>query len=90
MKEAYGYLLEMEDRRIPLNPYLEVEVIDTIYRANGHNQRKQSSPRGMSQGQNQGQGQGQGRAIQSMGSAQDDEDDEIVDEEIEELGYQLL
>jgi len=34
-REAYGYLQEMEDRRIPLNPYLESSIIDDILKAVG-------------------------------------------------------
>jgi len=55
----------MEARRIPLNPYLEADIIDSIFRANGRNQKglRRDNDRDSSKD----------RPI--------DNDDEIVDEE---------
>jgi hypothetical protein len=59
----------MEARRIPLNPYLEADIIDSIFRANGRNQKglRRDNDRDSSKD----------RPI--------DNDDEIVDEEVHEV-----
>lgn len=69
MREAYDYILEMENRRIPVNPYIEADILDTIYRANGHNKKmnRDQEPQ------------------QQYGSQDHEEEEDVVDEEIEEV-----
>jgi intraflagellar transport protein 140 len=78
MKDAFNYLLEMEDRRIPLNPYLETEVIEAIFRANGRNPRQ--SPRANTRDADVAQSH-----HRHDDEAAADEDEEEIDEEIAEV-----
>ena len=60
MEEAYKYLQEMEDRRIQLHPYLDADVIDSVYRAVGHKAGgAKKGPKAASKANNSAQGQSQ-------------------------------
>ena len=37
MREAYAYIQEMEERRIPINPYVDAVILEEIYKACGMN-----------------------------------------------------
>jgi len=63
--EAYQYLQEMERRNIQLPPYVDAEIIDTVYKAVGHNTRNSSS--------NANKGRA---ASNNLGSQRDDQDDD--------------
>ena len=95
MRDAYNYIQEMEDRKIALNPYVEIEVLNDVYKAvgkqpnggrggggGGGNKGPKSSMAGP--GSDDGDADG-GADIATFGHGNaDDDDDEVVEEEVEE------
>ena len=85
MSDAYKYLLEMEDRRIQLHPYVDAEVIDEVFRAMGH---KGNGGKAVGQESKDGGGddspvfgRGGGSPVDAGGGGEEEEE---LEEEIEE------
>lgn len=70
LESAYKYILEMEDRRIPLNPYIDNVIIDRVFQANNHKKYSSSKEESNVKGEYK--------------SNDEIDEDEVVDEEIDE------
>lgn len=78
MKLAYQYMLDMKERGILLDPYIDADVLEDVYRALGiplHHEEEEEKTGG-----------GQG----SRGREADEDDDDDIGEDIEEVRKVLL
>lgn len=76
-KEAYQYLQEMEDKKIPLHPYVDAAIIDKVFKAVGASYASSSKKISMNNGRN--------GASESKKRDEDDDDVEEAEEEIDEV-----
>ncbi len=89
MQDAYTYVREFEERRVPIHPYVEIDVLNAVYSAVGVNTNKRGGGGGggrkaaagsdddepyVQQQQRGGGGGGGG------GASKRDDDDEVDDE----------
>jgi intraflagellar transport protein 140 len=97
LREAYTYLQDMEERRIPIHPYIDAVVIDEIYKAAGVNQGSRKSGGGSSSSSGGGGGESKyqgssggdtdrgGKGVQGPGQADrlvlDGDDDDEIVDE---------
>ena len=71
MKKAYACIREMEDRRIPLNPYVDANVLEEVFLANG----AKNNSRGSASSKPTADDRGEGPTVT---------DDSNIDSDIEE------
>ena len=84
MREAYAYIQEMEERRIPINPYVDAVILEEIYKACGMNIGRPSASNTSKPSTYDSRG-GNG----PMSPGDDEVVDEDIDEEIEEEDYHV-
>jgi intraflagellar transport protein 140 len=77
MREAFGYMKQMTDKNIQLNPYLDSTIIEEVYKAVG------VSSKGVARPASNGSDGGGGGERMVVNSRSDDEDS--VGEEIDEV-----
>lgn len=79
MREAYAYIQEMEERRIPINPYVDAVILEEIYKACGMNIGRPPA----------GNVRSNDNKDTPMSPGDDEVVDEDIDEEIEEEDYHV-